>query len=195
RAGAPRLVTGDKLNLPETTAARARLEILIWEAGASALQMPELGSWIFGSDATFEALIAIPATGSLRGRVLAARCLEMCALCLPPTNPQMLGRALQILQPLLLHPERLVSTHAARALGLLAGTTDHLQGMLLDWLGGESAVLRSRRLTACMSPPTLASVRGHVVGAPNVPASAPWALAAAAEGTPYLFPQNTAPCD
>jgi serine/threonine-protein kinase len=55
--------------------------------------MPELGSWVFGSDATFEALVAIPATGSLRGRVLAARCLELCALGMPPTVPEMLGRS------------------------------------------------------------------------------------------------------
>lgn len=189
-ACAPLLGTGDKLALPENAEARARLEILIWEAGASALSMPELGAWVFGSDATFEALVGIPATGSLRGRVLAARCLELCALGLPATAPAMLGRSLQVLQPLLLHPERLVSTHAARALGLLAGTTDHLQGMLLDWLGGESGVLRRRGMTACMSLPKMGSVRGHVVGALTDPDSADWALAAAAEATPYLFHQN-----
>ncbi len=189
-ACAPLLGTGDQLALPENIEAKARLEILIWEAGASALSMPELGSWVFGSNETFEALVAIPATGSLRGRVLAARCLELCALGLPQTSPDMLGRSLQVLQPLLLHPERLVSTHAARALGLLAGTTDHLQGMLLDWLGGESVVLRRRGMTACMSLPKMGSVRGHVVGALNDPGSADWALAAAAEATPYLFHQN-----
>lgn len=187
---APLLGTGDKLNLPENSEARARLEILLWEAGASALSMPELGAWIFGSDATFEALVAIPATGSLRGRVLAARCLEIGALGMPATEDRMLGRALQVLQPLLLHPERMVSTHAARALGLLAGTTHHLQGMLLDWLGGQSLVLRQRGLTAAVCMPQMGSVRQHVTAALHDPDSESWALAAAAEGTPYLFHQH-----
>lgn len=190
---APLLGSGDQLNLPENREARARLEILIWEAGASALQMPELGDWIFGSEETFEALIAVPATGSLRGRVLAARCLELCALGVP-SDPmsQMLGRALQVLQPLLLHPEPLVSTHAARALGLLAGPTHHLHGMLLDWLGGESRVLHERAITASASMPAsgIGAVRQHVVAALNDPATKDRALVAAAAGTPYLFHQN-----
>lgn len=192
-ACAPLLGTGDRLSLPENREARARLEILIWEAGASSLQMPELGDWLFGSEQTFEALIADPATGSLRGRVLAARCLELCALGMPSnTNPQMLGRALQVLQPLLLHPEPLVSTHAARALGLIATTTEHLDGMLLDWIGGDSGVLRQRAITAAASLPTNTSsaVRQHVNAALHDPDSEDWALAAAAAGTPYLFQQN-----
>lgn len=192
-ACAPLLGTGDRLSSSENTEARARLEILIWEAGASSLQMPELGGWLFGSEKTFEALVAEPATGSLRGRVLAARCLELCALGLPSnTNPQMLGRALQVLQPLLLHPEPLVSTHAARALGLIATTTEHLDGMLLDWIGGDSLVLRQRAITAAASLPTDTSsaVRQHVNAALHDSESESWALAAAAAGTPYLFQQN-----
>ncbi len=191
-ACAPLLGTGDKLSLPENREARARLEILVWEAGASALQLPELGKWVFGSDETFDALVANPAKGSLRGRVLAARCLEISALGLPPMDQQILGRALQTLQPLLLHPESIVSIHAARALGLLAGTTDHLQGMLLDWLGGNSKVLRQRAITASSSIPrnAMGSVRQHVIAALNDPESADWALGAAAAGTPYLFHEN-----
>jgi hypothetical protein len=190
---APLLGTGDKLSLPENQEAQARLEILIWEAGASALQMPDLGSWIFGSDETFNALVATPATGSLRGRVLAARCLELSALGMPAISaPQMLGRSLQVLQPLLLHPEPLVSTHAARAVGLLAGTTDHLQGMLLDWLGGDSLVLKKRAMTASTALPKaeMGTVRQHVIAALNDKDAEGWALAAAAAGTPYLFHRN-----
>lgn len=192
-ACAPLLGTGDKLFLPENQEAGARLEILIWEAGASALQMPELGPWLFGSEETFDALVAIPARGSLRGRVLAARCLELSALGMPAVNAElMLGRALQVLQPLLLHPEPLVSTHAARALGLLAGTTDHLQGMLLDWLGGDSLVLKKRAMTAATALPKseMGTVRQHVVAALNDEDAEGWALEAAAAGTPYLFHRN-----
>jgi serine/threonine-protein kinase len=190
---APLLGTGDQLSLPENAEAQARLEILIWEAGASSLQMPGLGEWIFGSELTFDALIAVPATGSLRGRVLAARCLELCALGLPSlTRPEMLGRTLQVLQPLLLHPEPLVSLHAARALGLIATTTEHLDGMLLDWIGGESLVLRKRAITAATVLPSdkMGTVRQHVVAALADPATADWALAAAAASTPYLFKNN-----
>ena len=69
------------------------MEILVWEAGAAALQLPELGAWIFGDEGTFEALVARPAHSSLRGRVLAARCLEVCARGLPPHAPQPGGGA------------------------------------------------------------------------------------------------------
>ncbi len=192
-ASAPLLGTGDRLEAPENTEAQARLEILIWEAGASSLQMPELGEWLFGSEETFRALVAEPAMGSLRGRVLAARCLELCAAGMPSmTNPQMLGRALQVLQPLLLHPEPLVSLHAARALGLIATTTDHLDGMLLDWIGGSSLVLRKRAITAATVLPAnkMGTVRQHVVSALADPTSADWALPAAAASTPYLFKNN-----
>ena len=190
---APLLGTGDRLSRPENTEAQTRLEILFWEAGASSLQMPELGAWIFGSDLTFDALVATPATGSLRGRVLAARCLELCALGLPSTsNPQMLGRVLQVLQPLVLHPEPLVSLHAARALGLIATTTDVLEGMLLDWIGGESLVLRKRAITAATVLPShkMATVRQHLVAALADPTAAAWVLPAAAASTPYLYKNN-----
>lgn len=192
-ACAPLLGRGDQLKLEENQQARARLEILLWEAGASCLQMPELGAWLFGSEETFEALVAVPATGSLRGRVLAARCLELCALGMPSTtNPQILGRTLQVLQPLLLHPESLVSLHAARALGLLATTTDHLEGMLLDWLNGPSRVLRERAITAAsvLPPNKMGTVRQHMASALADPDSETWALTAAAASTPYLFEQN-----
>src|SRR5205807_826008 len=108
-ACAPLLGTGNELALPENAEARARLEILIWEAGASALEVPELGKWIWASRETFEAMIATPAHGALRGRVLAARCLEVSARGMPhTTDPELVGRTLQVLQPLLLHPEPLV---------------------------------------------------------------------------------------
>ena len=37
----------------------------IWEAGASALEVPDLGNWLWGSHATFEAMIRGPAHGAL----------------------------------------------------------------------------------------------------------------------------------
>jgi len=74
-ACAPLLGQGKDLALPENTEARARLEILIWEAGASALEMPALGRWLWASPETFEELIRLPARGAApkRGRAVRVR--------------------------------------------------------------------------------------------------------------------------
>ncbi|HEY5376753.1 MAG TPA: hypothetical protein VIK01_23890, partial [Polyangiaceae bacterium] len=62
----PLLGTGVDLARPENAEARARLEILIWEAGASALEVPALGRWLWGSRENFEEMIREPARGALR---------------------------------------------------------------------------------------------------------------------------------
>ncbi|MBK7156876.1 MAG: hypothetical protein IPH72_34810 [Sandaracinaceae bacterium] len=145
---------GSDLDHPMNTEVRSRLEILIWEAGSRALELPEFGAWVWRSPAAFEALIGKPAHGALRGRVLAARCLEVsvCAVT-PNTSQELVGKTLSLLQPLLLHPEPLVWIHAARALGRLTGSMEELQGMLLDWVMGDSPVLRQRAITAFASLP------------------------------------------
>jgi serine/threonine-protein kinase len=189
-ACAPLLGDGLQLALPENIQARARLEILIWEAGASALEAPELGRWLWGSPDTFEAMIRGPARGTLRGRVRAARCLEVSVRGMPPTtDPELVGRTLQVLQPLLLHPEPLVWVHAARALGRLTGPLEQLEGTLLDWVLGESRVLRQRAMTAVASVPAdrLMLLGSQVVAVINSRDEEPWVLAAVAAATPYLF--------
>ncbi len=190
-ACAPLLGTGKSITLPENAEARARLEILVWEAGASALEVPDLGRWLWGNAETFEAMVEVPAHGALRGRVLAARCLEVSVCGMPPmTSPELVGRTLQLLQPLLLHPEPLVWVHAARALGRLTGPVDQLEGTLLDWVVGNSPVLRQRALTALASLPAerltflAASQLITILGAPE---EDPWVLAALAAATPHLF--------
>ncbi len=185
----PLLGDGEQLGLPENAQARARLQILVWEAGASALEVPALGAWLWSSEATFEAMVKGPAAGALRGRVLAARCLEVAAHGMPPTtDPELVGKTLQVLQPLLLHPEPLVWVHAARALGRLTGPVEQLQGTLLDWVLGESRLLRQRAITAFASLPRdrftfVAGQLGAIIGAPDAD---PWVLAAVAAATPYL---------
>ena len=190
-ACAPLLGTGAQLALPQNAEARARLEILIWEAGASALEIPDFGRWLFGSSDTFDEMVRHPAHGALRGRVLAARCLEVSVCGMPPmTDPELVGRTLQLLQPLLLHPEPLVWVHAARALGRLTGPVDMLEGTLLDWVVGASPVLRQRALTAIASLPAerltflAASQLITIIGSKEEDA---WVLAAVAAATPYLF--------
>lgn len=61
-ACAPLLGDGTVLGLPGNAEARARLEILLWEAGASALEVPHLGPWLWGSRETFDVMIAAPRT-------------------------------------------------------------------------------------------------------------------------------------
>lgn len=186
----PLLGGGAKLRLPENAEARARIEILFWEAGASAVENPALGRWVFSSQETFDELIWEPAHGALRGRVLGARCLEVCAVGIPgDQDPEILGRTLQVLQPLLLHPEPLVWVHAARALGRLTGEVAQLEGTLLDWVLSETQVLRQRALTAFASLP---AKRLKFLGAQLMPMLTskdedPWVLAAIAAATPYLF--------
>jgi hypothetical protein len=186
----PLIGQGDRLLQPAYTGARARVEILLWEAGASAIQLPELGAWLWASHETFQALVAQPARGSLRGRVLSARCLEVCMGGLPArSDPGCVGRTLQVLQPLILHPEPLVWVHAARALGLMTGVFDQLEGMLLDWLRADSPLLRQRAMTAfaCLPGDRLKFLGGEMSAILDAPEVEPWMLAAAAAATPYLF--------
>jgi serine/threonine-protein kinase len=187
---APLLGDGAQLALPLNAEARARLEILIWEAGARAVEVPELGKWLWGSADTFEAMIRGPAHATLRGRVLAARCLEVSVRGMPRmADPELVGRTLQVLQPLLLHPEPLVWVHAARALGRLTGPMQELQGTLLDWVFGESRVLRQRATTAFASLPSdrLKLLASQLVAVLDSRDEEAWVLAAVAAATPYLF--------
>ncbi len=187
---APLLGDGTELASTDNAQARARLEILIWEVGARALEVPTLGRWLWGSKATFEAMIRQPARGALRGRVLAARCLEVSVCGLPPdANPELVGLTLQVLQPLLLHPEPLVWVHAARALGRLTGRLDQLEGTLLDWVLGDSRVLRQRATTAFASLPAarLNFLSSQLTAILESPSEQDWALSAVAAATPYLF--------
>jgi hypothetical protein len=189
-ACAPLLGNGAELASPENAEARARLEILIWEAGASALELPHLGKWLFGARETFEAMIRGPARGALRGRVLAARCLEVSVCGMPPTtDPELVGLTLQVLQPLLLHPEPLVWVHAARALGRLTGAFEPLEGTLLDWVLGESQLLRQRAITAFASLPAdrLRFLATQLVAIVDAPDEEGWVLGAVAAATPYFF--------
>ena len=197
-ACAPLLGDGAALALPANAEARARLEILIWEAGASAVEVQgasgtgwaSWANWLWGTASTFEAMVRGPARGTLRGRVLAARCLEVSARGMPPrTDPELVGATLQVLQPLLLHPEPLVWVHAARALGRLTGPLEQLEGTLLDWVRGESPVLRQRAMTAVASVPAermtlLGSQLASIISSRDEES---WVLAAVAAATPYLF--------
>ena len=189
-ACAPLIGDGAALAAPENVEARAGLEILFWEAGASAREVPELAKWIWGSHETFEVMIRGPARGSLRGRVLAARALEVSVRGLSPaTDQELVGETLRVLQPLLLHPEPLVWVHAARALGRLIGPMEQLEGTILDWVAGESPLLRQRAMTAFAALPAerFKFLAGQLIGIIESPQEDVWVLGAIAAATPYLF--------
>lgn len=180
---------------PDDAEVRSRLEILIWEAGARSLEVPAFGKWIWSQPAIFEALIGTPASSALRGRVLAASCLEISVGAMDQnTAPGLFDRTLQVLQPLLLHPEPMVWIRAARALGRLIGPMEQLQGMLLDWVMGDSPVLRQRAITAFASVPVerLGFLKGQLVAIVASPDEDAWVLAALAAATPYLYLEQRA---
>jgi eukaryotic-like serine/threonine-protein kinase len=83
----------------------------------------------------------------------------------------------------------LVWVHAARALGRLTGQIEQLEGTLLDWVLGESPLLRQRALTAFASLPAarLKFLASQLVAILDSPSEVDWALAAVAAATPYLF--------
>ncbi len=189
-ACAPLLGDGEALASAENAEARARLEILVWEAGGCALEVPALGAWIWGRESTFDAMVHGPAHGALRGRVLAARCLEIAAYGMPAaTDPELFGRTLQTLQPLLLHPEPLVWVHAARALGRLTGSMQQLEGTVLDWVLSDNPLLRQRALTAFASMPAerLGMLSGQLAAVIASKEEDGWVLGAIAAATPYLY--------
>jgi serine/threonine-protein kinase len=107
-------------------------------------------------------------------------------------DPDLIGRTLQVLQPLLLHPEPLVWVHAARALGRLTGRLEQLEGTLLDWVLGDSRVLRQRAITAFASLPAsrLGFLSSQLVAILEVPEDRDMVLAAVAAATPYLLFEN-----
>ncbi len=180
---------GAELEKPAHAQVRARLQILFWEAGASALEVPDLGPWLWGSSDAFRLLVEEPARGSLRGRVVAARCLEVTVGGMPTDDSRGFDRNLRVLQPLLLHPEPLVWIHAARALGRLTGPFEQVQGTLLDWAQGESPVLKQRATTAVASMPArrLTALPAALLDDIIQPSKDAWVLAAVAAATPYLF--------
>ncbi|MFO0661353.1 MAG: hypothetical protein U0165_16195 [Polyangiaceae bacterium] len=181
---------GAELTLPSYNEARARLQLLLWEAGASALEVPELARWIWSSPDTFEEIIERPAHGSLRDRAVVARCLEITAQGIPSDiSKEIQGRTLKLLQPLLFHPEPLVWIHGARALGRLTGPIPELVDPIFDWVQGDSAVIRQRAITAfaCFPADRLGFLSSHLSTVIRAPVADPFSFAAVAAATPYLF--------
>ncbi|HEY2369575.1 MAG TPA: serine/threonine-protein kinase, partial [Polyangiaceae bacterium] len=104
-------------------------------------------------------------------------------------DPELQGKTLQALQPLLLHPEPLVWVHASRALGRLTGPMQQLEGTVLDWVLSDNPLLRQRALTAFASMPKerLAMYSGQLSAIIANKQEDGWVLGAIAAATPYLY--------
>ena len=63
----------------DARATRARAELLLWEGGAMALSVPELGRWLFSHGPAIAYLVLDSAVGTLRQRAIAARALAVAA--------------------------------------------------------------------------------------------------------------------
>jgi serine/threonine-protein kinase len=138
------------LAAPGAARTRARLDLLLWEAGAGALVVPELGAWLWQDPAAFELLVRARMRGNLRERVLAARTLALAADGMPESrvSPALEDSTTRAALRLLRHPEPLVWIPAARALGRLVPRLGEVRRALGRYLGDEQAGLRRRAITA-----------------------------------------------
>ncbi len=136
-------------------AARARLDLLVWEAGAAALSIPALGPWLWSDSRARQMLIFRRARGTLRERSLAARMLCIAADGMPVEGLPVSGVVMttRVAQLLASHPEPVVWIPAARALGRLAARVPTIPLQLFRWRASTRAWQRRRAVTALASIP------------------------------------------
>jgi serine/threonine-protein kinase len=163
---------------------QARLELALWDAGAAADSMPDLGRWLFGSDVSIDVLLLDPARRTLRHRATAARTLYLAAAGFEERRVTTASRLrlAALVRTLALHPEPVVWIPAVRALGRLAARFDDARTTLEQWEASSNASERRRAVTARVSmPETHAREVERAVGA-ALDSSEPWTLAALATG-------------
>ena len=169
-------------------AARARVELLLWEAGATATTVPELGVWLWSDAVAQRELLHRPARGTLRERSIAAGLLAVASDGMPigGTATSLAVDVTALASELAAHPEPSVWVPAVRALGRLAARIPSVRFQLLRWLASARASRRRRATTALASVP---AARGEWVGEhlERILASKdPWQLAALGPAVPFL---------
>lgn len=167
-------------------AVAARIDLLVWEAGAGALPIPELGGWLCNEGAAHARFLTARARGSLRMRSLAARALCIAADGVPEDLPRAAGEHLTDLTAgLATHPEPVVWVPAVRALGRLAARVPPARFRLLRWRAGEPTSERRRATAALASAPRRVGLDEPalraVLGDPD-----PWLVASLGVAVPYL---------
>jgi eukaryotic-like serine/threonine-protein kinase len=181
-------LAGDTEWFAEDAAARARIELLVWEAGAAALSIPRLGAWLFSSEDLFERWAMRPSQGSLRARVCVARLLQICADGFPAEIDAARGiRTARITRDLASHPEPLVWVPAALALGRLSARSRDVRALLFRWLESDNLGERRRAITALAAMPGPESwwLESRLSELFKGDAD-PWAIAALGPAIPYL---------
>lgn len=167
---------------------RARVDLLLWEAGASALCVPELGAWLWHDPIAQRELVTEPARGNLRQRSLAARTLAVAADGMPEDgiSISVVAQTSRVARALVSHPESDVWIPAARAMGRLAARVPSIRLQLVRWLDSERTWERRRSVTALASVPGPqgAWIERHLDKL--LSSTDPWKLAALGPAVPYL---------
>jgi serine/threonine-protein kinase len=171
---------------PEHRAARARTELLVFEAASRALSLPALGNWIFQNPELFDRLISANSRNTLRHRVFAASLLLISADGFPPNSPRAAATA-RAVKYLASHPEPAVWIPATLALGRLAVKNNDVRGLLLLWFHGDALGEKRRAITALCACAGLDAwsldqrLEELIENSTN-----PWELAAVGPALPYL---------
>ncbi len=179
--------TGTAEWLVHDRAAMAKLDLLVWEAGASALSLPELGAWLWQDEQALDDLVLGRSQSTLRERCLAARWLAIAATGMPiggvPIHRVVATE--RVVHELAAHPEPLIWIPAIRAMGRLATRIPDIRLDLLDWLDSDRVWKRRRAVTALASAGAnddwLASNIDRLLLSKD-----PWEVAAIGPAVPYL---------
>lgn len=181
-------LAGDPEWVLDDPKARARFELLVWEAGASALALPGLGAWLFAGG-SFDRLVLEPCHGNLRRRVVAARLLALAADGFPSEEVDAARgiHTARITRDLAHHPEPMVWIPAALAMGRLSAKSRDVRALLFRWLDGDNVGERRRAVTALAAMPGAESwwLESRLSDLFRDDAD-PWTLAALGPAIPYL---------
>ncbi|MBA2544700.1 MAG: serine/threonine protein kinase [Deltaproteobacteria bacterium] len=174
-------------------AARRRLRLLIWEAGARGLSLSLLGRWLWSTPGTIEALIAEPARGHLGERVVAARAIAVFAEgFVEDVSPARARMVIDATRALVDHPEPAVWTAAARGLGRLTGGSASARMLVFRAATADRLHTRRRNLVSIASMPLSVGAESWIedqiaeVLDDKALQDDPWKAAALAIATPHL---------
>ncbi len=145
-------LSGDPRWLDGAPATAARVDLLIWEAGRTAMAVPELAAALLVDAAARRRFVDDRARGPLRARALAARLLAIAAdgVDTAATADLLAGPAGELAS----HPESAVWIPAVRALGRLSARSPGIRLRLQRMIdGGRSERRRATAALACAPLP------------------------------------------
>lgn len=184
---------GEWLDRAEHAPVRARLELVIWEAGQLAQSAPDVGRWLCADPTAFKILVS-SAAGA---RSLLARAVAACVLAIgadgmraPDLAPSMRVAIERAVRRLATHPDSAVWIPACRAMGRLAAPLPEVRALLREWHASDNPGERRRAVTAAASMPAGDAARLGL-GLDALPVGDdPWVVAAIGPAIPYLAGEN-----